>query len=71
MVTFDASGSYDPDDEKIDYFWDINGSSDATGSELQHIFNETGTYWVTLTVIDIQGLSTSDSGQHQGQKRKA
>jgi probable HAF family extracellular repeat protein len=60
-VNFYVSGSYDPEGEMLDYFWDIDGSSVATGSELQHVFNETGTYRVTLTVTDNQGLSASDS----------
>ena len=60
-VTFDASGSYDPEGDMLDYFWDIDGNSVATGSELQHVFNTPGTYWVTLTVTDSQGLSASDS----------
>jgi len=69
-VTFDASGSYDPEDEILGYSWDIDGRSVATGSKPQLVFNETGTYWVTLTVTDDQGLSSSDSVRIRVRKGK-
>jgi len=60
-VNFDAFGSSDPEGGTLSYSWDIDGSPVASGPQLQYIFNTSGSYWVTLTVTDDQGLSSSDS----------
>ena len=60
-VTFDATASSDPEGGALAYSWDIDGSPVATGNELLYVFNQAGTYWVTLTVTDDQGMSASDS----------
>jgi hypothetical protein len=61
-VNFDGSASSDPDGVlESSYSWDIDGSTVATGPDLQHTFNKSGTYWVTLTITDDQDQSASDS----------
>ena len=61
LVTFDGSASTDPENETLEYTWDINGNSVVTGPVLQYVFNQADAYQVTLTVTDSQGLSSSDS----------
>jgi len=60
-VTFDATASSDPEGGELSYTWDIDGGPVATGTGLLHVFDQAGTYWITLTVTDDQGLSASDS----------
>ena len=61
-VTFDATASSDPEGGELAYSWDIDGRSPvATGTELRYVFDQAGTYWITLSVTDDQGLSASDS----------
>jgi len=54
--TFDASGSYDPNNDPLTYRWDFNASDglewDANGQVVTHEFNRTGTFQVTLNVSD-------------------
>ena len=52
-VTFDASESYDPDGEIVEYFWDFGDGETGYGVIVEH--NYTGglaTYTVELTVTD-------------------
>ena len=60
-VTFDGRGSSDPDGVISSYRWDLdgNGSIDTTGATAQARYTRTGTYQVTLTVVDNNGLSHS------------
>jgi hypothetical protein len=63
-VRFDASDSYDPDGDQIWCLWDFNSTEDlnndsigyndceANGTVVDHTFNRTGNYNVTLTVTD-------------------
>jgi PKD repeat protein len=60
-VTFDASGSSDPDGYISSYVWDFG---DGTGMEtsdavVQHVFDKNGVYHVELTVFDNDGLYKS------------
>lgn len=63
-VTFDGSGSSDPDGSIVDYAWDFGDSSGATGSQVTHAF-AAGTYAVSLTVTDNNGATDSTSMQIQ------
>lgn len=56
-VTFDASASLDFDGEIVGYEWDFDndGIKDAEGKVVTHVFEKSGQFLVTLTVIDNDG----------------
>jgi PKD repeat protein len=52
-VSFDASGSADPDEDIVDYEWDMGVDSvTRTGQKVEYTFEAAGTYTVTLLVRD-------------------
>jgi len=57
-VTFDASASYDPDRSIVSHAWDF-GDGNVTVAEavITHAYAMEGTYNVTLTVTDDDGLT--------------
>jgi PKD repeat protein len=60
-VSFDGTGSSDPDGDPLSYFWDFGDGATATGPTPSHAYADDGTYTVTLTVEDGHGGSDSDS----------
>lgn len=60
-VEFDGSASFDPDGSIQTYEWDLSGdgSVDATGQRVEHVYQRAGTYQITLTVTDDDGLTGS------------
>ncbi len=58
-VTFDASGSTPDGGTIISYFWDFGDEINATGVIVDHSYANSGTYPVTLTVTDDEGLTDS------------
>ena len=54
-ILFDASNSYDPDGEIVNYSWDFGDNSKAYGKKVKHSYSKEGTYQVTLTVTDDKG----------------
>jgi PKD repeat protein len=55
-VNFDASGSFDLEGDAIAFTWAFaDGSESATGAKVSHLFNQAGTYAVTLTASDSKG----------------
>lgn len=58
LVTFDGSGSFDPDGSPITYDWDFgDGTSSFIGPIVDHIYADDGDYTVSLTVHDGHGPS--------------
>jgi PKD repeat protein len=60
-VTFDGSGSSDPDGNIQFYDWDFGDGETATGPMPAHIYTAEGSYTVTLTVTDNDGASDTAS----------
>jgi len=59
-LTFDASGSADPDGRITSYTWEFEDQySEKYGETVTHTFSESGTYDVTLTVTDNGGITKS------------
>ena len=63
-LEFDASDSYDPDGEIVQYIWSFGDGASAEGMIVQHAYAVPGwTPLVTLTVVDDDGGSNSTSRQ--------
>lgn len=61
-LTFDGSGSYDSDGGSIvSYTWDFGDGSTGSGAVTQHTYSVAGTYVVSLTVVDDEGMSNTNS----------
>jgi PKD repeat protein len=60
-IEFDASGSYDPEGDDLDYFWDFGDGSNSTQKRTIHSYEKTGVYTVTLKVTDEFGAYDRDS----------
>ncbi|MFT4297059.1 MAG: PKD domain-containing protein [Micropruina sp.] len=58
-VNVDASGSSDPDGPLASYAWDFGDAATATGVTASHSYANGGSYTVTLTVTDAQGLTNT------------
>jgi len=60
-ITFDASSSYDPDGNIMNYKWDFGDGNitNTTEEKLKHSYSEAGIYEVTLTVTDNEGATNS------------
>ncbi|WP_175501579.1 PKD domain-containing protein [Halogeometricum limi] len=56
-ITFDASGSSDPDGDIVDYDWYVGGGryADADGETVTWTFDEGGSHTITLEVEDERG----------------
>ncbi|MDI3474201.1 MAG: large repetitive protein, partial [Candidatus Woesearchaeota archaeon] len=60
-ILFDASASYDPDDDELTYEWDFGDGTSRTEEQVVHSYSEPGEYEVQLTVSD--GESTSSASK--------
>ena len=59
-VSFDGTGSTDPEVRPLGYSWDLNGDGtfgDATGPTATYTYTSNGTYTAALRVTDDQGAS--------------
>lgn len=57
-VVFNARASEDPDGEIEAYDWDFGDGQTGDRSALAHVYEEPGTYAVTLTLTDNDGATT-------------
>jgi len=61
QITFDASGSSDPDGVIRSYNWDFGDGSKGSGKILKHSYSTSGNFTVTLEVIDDDNGSDKSS----------
>ncbi len=64
LITFDASGSTDPDGVIVNYRWNLGDGTILEGPDqiiVTHTYQKEGAYQVTLIVIDDQGAASAAS----------
>ena len=60
-ISFDGTGSYDPDGTIATWSWSFGDTTSGSGSVVSHSYTTSGTYTVTLTVADNGGYTGSTS----------
>ncbi|MDD1653646.1 MAG: PKD domain-containing protein, partial [Methanomicrobiales archaeon] len=60
-VSFNGQQSYDPDGSIALYAWNFGDGTGSQGLQTSHTYRAQGTYSVTLTVTDNQGLTAMSS----------
>jgi len=60
-VSFDGSGSDDPDGTIVSYNWDFGDGATGIGVTTTHVYSTAGTYTVTLAVTDDKGATGTDT----------
>ena len=60
--TFDATASADDDGTITDYAWDFGDGHTGTGTNPEHVYDNPGTYTVSLVVTDDAGATDATSG---------
>jgi PKD repeat protein len=58
-IVFDATGSYDPDDDPLTFSWNFGDGQGAQGPKVTHRFKKPGNYTVKLRVDDGMRLKSS------------
>ena len=60
-VSFSGQQSYDPDGSIALYAWNFGDGTSGQGPRTSHTYRGSGTYSVTLTVTDSQGIAATSS----------
>jgi len=60
-ITFDGSGSSDPDGDVLTYAWDFGDGVNGSGITTMHVYSDRGTYSVHLQVTDACDLTDDDA----------
>ena len=60
-VSFDGSGSLDPDGNIVSYEWNFGDGNSSTEVNSTHTYSQNGTYTVSLKVTDNDGLNATNS----------
>jgi PKD repeat protein len=60
-VSVDASSSTDPDGSIISYDWDFDNGTSGTGASASVVYDNIGSYDITLTVTDDDGAKSTTS----------
>ncbi|AXJ01774.1 PKD repeat-containing protein [Cyclonatronum proteinivorum] len=60
-TTFDASGSFDPDNDQLSYRWEFSDGEVFEGEQITRTFPASGTAFFTLYADDGEGLANSVS----------
>jgi PKD repeat protein len=64
-VSFDGSGSSDPDGTVVSYDWDFGDGNTDSGVSTSYTYTSAGTYIVTLKVTDDDGATDNTTSQIQ------
>ena len=56
-ISFSSAGSNDPEGGSIEYRWDFGDGQTSTSANPSHTYEEAGTYTVTFSVTDNQGVT--------------
>jgi len=60
-IQFDASNSFDAENEIISYYWDFGDGTNDTGVTVTHAYTQQGIYPVTLIITDNGGNTATDT----------
>ena len=58
-VEFNATSSYDPDGDEIQFKWDFGDGNTSTSPLTERYYSEVGRYTISLTIIDSNGDNSS------------
>jgi len=61
VFTFDATGSYDPADQKLSFLWDFGDGATSDKPIVTHAYEKAGNYKVTLKVTNNSGLECNSA----------
>jgi PKD repeat protein len=71
IITFDGSGSYDPEKKALTYAWAFGDGQNGTGNRTTHSYSLPGKYIVSLEVSDGKKKGTDRAELHITQANRA